>query len=180
MNSYSLIAKRYAKAYFNSSSNKSEQLTELKIISKILSNQTDVIAFFSSRIIDNSIKIEFIQKAFNERGISLVSLNFLLVLAKRGRISHIKEILLAYEELVDNENGIIRGTVCSAEKLDINSRNVIEKLVSSFIKKNVILTYSEDSNLVGGVIAQVAGWTFEDTLNSHLKRLKEDLNRRAI
>jgi F-type H+-transporting ATPase subunit delta len=97
----------------------------------------------------------------------------------KGRLQHISDILTSFEEIVDSQNGIIRGSVRSAVKLDQDARQNIEKVVSHFVKKKVILTYSEDVSLVGGVVAQVGGWTFEDTLDSHLRRLKEDLNRRA-
>jgi F-type H+-transporting ATPase subunit delta len=175
----SLVAKRYAKALFASVQNKELVLNEVRIIAKVFMEDVSIGEFFSSHFHSDAQKKEVITKAFHSKGLSTELFNFMMVLADKGRVQHIQDILLAFESLVDLQNGLTRGTVKSAFKLDQEARLKIEGVVSHFIKKKVILTYSEDSTLVGGVVAQVAGWTFEDTLDSHLRRLKEELNRRA-
>lgn len=179
MRRVSQVSKRYAKALFGAVSNKELTLNELRVIVKIISEDSAVNEFFSSQIYSDAMKRDLIHKAFQDKGISADTFNFLGLLAEKGRFHHLEDILTSFETLVDAQNGITRGTVRSAVKLDQDARLRIEGVVSHFVKKKVILTYSEDTTLVGGVIAQVGGWTFEDTLDSHLRRLKEDLNRRA-
>ena len=179
MSRISQLSRRYAKALFAAVDNKEAILNELRAISRILNQDTASLDFFSSRLFSDAAKKEVVKNAFNGKGLSAEVLSFLLMLAERGRFAHLNDILAAYETLVDEQNGVTRGTVRSAVKLDTEARQKIENVVAHFVKKKVILTYAEDLSLVGGVVAQVGGWTFEDTLDSHLRRLKEDLNRRA-
>lgn len=179
MSQISPISKRYAKALYGAVSHKVAILNELRIIVKIIFGDVVVESFFSSRSHSDSQKLEVLSKAIQNNGLSEELSNFLKLLVNKGRIVHLKDTLTAYEALVDADNGVIRGVVKSAVKLDADARHRIEGVVSHFVKKKVILNYTEDPKLVGGVVAQVGGWTFEDTLDSHLRRLKEDLNRRA-
>jgi F-type H+-transporting ATPase subunit delta len=63
-------------------------------------------------------------------------------------------------------------------RLAQESRTKIEDIVTKVTRKKVILSFVEDAKLIGGTVAQVGGWTFDDSLESHLRRLNEDLNRR--
>jgi F-type H+-transporting ATPase subunit delta len=175
----SQLAKRYAKALFGSVSNQEHALAELRTVVEIVSQDADILAFFHSHLQVDQVKKEIVNTAFQGRGLSAETMQFLLLLAEKGRFGQIVEIATAFEAMVDEHNGIIRGTVQSAITLNDSSRARLEGAITHFLNKKVILTYSEDPSLVGGVLAQVAGWTFEDTLDSHLNRLKEDLNRRA-
>lgn len=179
MKRVSQVSKRYAKALFEAVSNKEAALNELRVVARIISADATTVDFLSSQVQSDTLKKNIVKAAFEGKGVSQETLSFLEMLAENGRIHHLEDVLVSYEALVDAQNGLIRGTVKSAVKLDQDARLRIESVVSHFVKKKVILTYTEDSNLVGGVVAQVGGWTFEDTLDSHLRRLKEDLNRRA-
>ena len=61
----------------------------------------------------------------------------------------------------------------------MRDRKRIEETVSAVTKKKVILNFTVDPKLLGGMTAQVGGWTFDDSLETHLTRLSEDLNRRS-
>ena len=173
------LANRYAKALFASVENKEDCLNQLRAFVGIIKNDSAIAEFFNSKTEGHLVKKSVLEKSLSGKGLGSGLESFLLLLAERGRFGLLSEILKDYEALVDSVNGVIRGTIKSAVKLDQDARTRIEKVVSHFINKKVILTFSEDPSLVGGVVAQVGGWTFEDTLNSHLTRLKEDLNRRA-
>lgn len=179
MSRVSLISKRYAKALFESTQNKESVLNELRVVVKILTDDKNVRDFFESHQSSESVKQEVINKSFQNKGLSQELLGLLLLMAQKNRLNHMGDLLVSYEALVDAQNNVTRGTVKSAVKLDVEARSKIEAVVSHFVKKKVILSYTEEPKLVGGVVAQVGGWTFEDTLDSHLRRLKEDLNRRA-
>ena len=97
----------------------------------------------------------------------------------KGRVELLPEIALAYEARSDEANGVTRGEVRSSTVLTSEERARIESKVSEVTKKKVILTYKEDPEVIGGLIAEVGGYRFDDTLRSHLKRLKDDINRSA-
>jgi F-type H+-transporting ATPase subunit delta len=176
---FSQVALRYAKAFHQVSKNHESSLNQLSLVNKILSQEKETLEFFNSHLISDSQKHEVLKKAFEGRGLDQDCLSFILLLCQNSRIGQLSLVLKAFEFLIDQENGITRGEVKSAIALDSSERKRIETVVQKVTQKKVILTYSEDLKLVGGVVAQVSGWTIEDTLDSHLTRLKEDLNRRT-
>lgn len=175
----SQIAAKYAKALFQVCNDHEAVLKQLKVIEGIITSDAQILELFSSHLVTDLQKFDIIKKSFENKGLLNECFNLVLVLAEKGRISIIKDVLLAFESLVDLKNGVTRGTVKSSTALDSEEKINIENVVSKVTQKKVILSFSEDSKLVGGVVAQVGGWTIEDTVESHMTRLKEDLNRRA-
>jgi F-type H+-transporting ATPase subunit delta len=80
---------------------------------------------------------------------------------------------------MDIEEGVTRGVVRSAQALNDDAKKEIENKINKVLNKKIVLTYEQDPKLLGGVVAQVGGWTFDDSLDTHLKKLNEELNRRA-
>lgn len=175
----SQVALMYAKALYQVTKNHKDVLTQLQILTKIITQEKETLEFFNSHLIAEAQKVEVLKKAFEAKGLTEDCFNFISLLGKNSRIDRLSEILLAFENLIDQENGVTRGGVVSAIALDTEERKRIESVVEKITNKKVILTYSEDPKLAGGVVAQVGGWTIEDTVESHLTRLKEDLNRRT-
>ena len=173
------IASKYAKALYDVSDRHEAVLNELRCIEKLLNSDSETITFFKSEGISAETKVAVITKAFSEKGLSPLVLQTLKVMAEKGRISLFSGVLASFQALADKEHGVIRGGVKSAAPLDPEARKRIEAAVAKVTQKKVILTFAEDPKLVGGVIAKVGGWTFEDTLESHITRLREELNRRA-
>jgi F-type H+-transporting ATPase subunit delta len=105
--------------------------------------------------------------------------NTLILLAEKNRLEIFNELVSAFEAISDGDHGVTRGTVRSASPLSAEARQQIEDTVTKVTKKKVILNFTEDSKLLGGMVAQVGGWTFDDSLETHLTRMSEDLNRRS-
>lgn len=118
-------------------------------------------------------------KALKGSGVSAEVEAFLLLLARKNRLPIFPEVLEAYQHFTDEANGVTRGVVRSARVLSQEDRGRIEETVSRYTKKNVILTYKEDEDLLGGLVAEVGSYTFDDSLTAHLKRLNEELKRSA-
>jgi F-type H+-transporting ATPase subunit delta len=51
--------------------------------------------------------------------------------------------------------------------------------VAQVTGKKVILEYKEDASLLGGLIAEVGSLTFDDSLETQLRTMNEELKRRA-
>ena len=103
--------------------------------------------------------------------------NFMLLLGMKNRLSLFADIVTSYQSIADEAHGVTRGVVRSATVLAPDERKRIEELVGRATKKQVILTYKEDPSLLGGLIAEVGSFTFDDSLSSHLTRINEQLNR---
>lgn len=175
----SQVAIRYAKALQQVSQNHVNTLNQLRVLFKITFENKEVYEFFTSHFVSDQKKLEVVNKAFENKGLGEDIFGFFRLLVEKNRVALLHEILLRFEALVDRDNGVFRGDVKSAVTLDQDERKKIENIVEKLTNKKVILSYSEDIKLAGGVVAQVGGWTIVDTVESHLIKLKEELNRRV-
>lgn len=176
------VSKRYARALFVlAKENKKEVqvFEQIRTVNESLSSEKQLVDFFNSPTIPAELKKEAIQKALEKTQLSDEVKNLLSLLCTKDRMSCFSEIVEAYQQNIDSDNGVTRGVVKTATVLDPASQKKLEETIQKVIGKKVILTYKEDSALIGGLKAQVGGWTFDDSINSHLQKMNEDLKRRV-
>lgn len=174
-------SKRYAKAIYDiaKSNNSSDKMfAELTALANIIHSDVFISDFILSPIIAPEQKILAIKGALLGK-VSQDIVNVLNLLAEKNRLNLFSEIVKAYELISDEAKGVTRGIVRSAAQLNADEKQRIEDTVTKVTKKQVILNFVEDKTLLGGMVAQVGGWTFDDSLDSHLTSLSENLNRRA-
>ncbi len=175
------ISKNYAQALYQvAEANKKVELvfSELRLIDQVFSMDSKIKEFFETPVISPDQKKHIIQLSL-EKKVSNELFNTIILLSENNRLSYFSEIVMAYQELTDDANGVCRGRVRSAASLGAEQRKKIEDKVTQATGKKVILTFEEEPSLLGGTIAQVGGWTFDDSLESHLKRMSETLKRRS-
>ena len=164
------LARKYATALFESIQEESDldlifkELKEFRQAFKTL----EVENFFSNPLYSQADRVKVIGSMVGQLKISETLKNFLILLANKNRFQILPEITDSFQVLVDNKNGVTRGEVVSSHTLSPGERERIEDIVSKRTKKRVILTYREDPHLLGGLIAKVDGYTFDDTLTMHL------------
>lgn len=119
------VENTYGKALFEAATERNKVdiiLTELKELSAIFEKNPNFFELFRTPIISATEKREVAEQAFGGR-VSPETLNFLLVLIDKKRMSSFYRIVRAYQKLIDKELGISQGTVFSVEPLtDIQLR----------------------------------------------------------
>lgn len=179
---FSELASRYSKALFDLSKETNTQdkiFSELRGFEQILAKNPEFEAFLTHPLVRSEDKENVLSKALENAGMKVETVNFILLLARKNRLGMFSQIVEAFENQTDESHGVTRGQVKSATVLNPSEREDLEKTVSKFTGKQVILSYKEDPSLIGGVVAQVGSYTFDDSLSSHLTRLKEEINRRT-
>jgi len=175
------IAFRYARALFEAvkaANGKADQtLNEVRAIAEAFRSNSSLREFMESPAVSATDK----QAALNSLSgkVSEDVVRFLVLLASKGRLEFVDQIAQAMESMIDAEHGMTRGTVRSAAVLDPDQRKNLEETVRKVTGKQVILSFDVDPSLVGGLVAKVGGWTFDDSLTTHLTTLKEDLSRQS-
>lgn len=175
-----IAAKRYANALYQitKKNNSSERvLTELRVLKKISEQEKTIKELFTSPLVSVDKKIQAL-KASLEGKVTAELMSTLLLMAEKNRLSLVSDLCVCFESICDEDHNITRGVVKSAAPLSSEARNRIESLITSVVNKKVILSFTEDSKVLGGTVAHVAGWSFDDSIEMHLGKIKEDLNRR--
>lgn len=178
---YSELAYRYAAALFDlavEAKKVTEYLQALRGVQAALDSNTTVKDFVASPLVRAEDKAKTLVAALKDSGVPEAVINFTTLLAHKGRLILLAEIIAAYQAREDELNGITRGVVKTSAELTEKQKLSIASTLSSITKKKVILQYTEEKALLGGLTAQVGSLTFDDSLAAHLRRIKEDLTRR--
>ncbi len=176
------FVKQYAKALFEVAGDIKHQtsyLNELRTVEKIFIENVSIVNFFKSVEITSLNKVQIVSKAMTKVGLSEDVVSMIKLLIERNKISFYSKIVLAYQDLNDEVNGLVRGTVKSSHELDSQQRKSISEKIESVLKKKVILDYVLDMKVIGGLKAQVGSHTFDDTFQTHFKKMKDQINRRT-
>jgi len=176
------IASRYGKALFQltQASNNQERVTkELSVLATIFQNDPLLSAFADSPLVRDSAKEGALDLALSSLNLDQASRNFLLVLARRGRLGLLTDILNALQRQIDLHAGLTRGKVTTAAELSESEKKEITEMLEKVTSRKVTLNFFVDPKICGGLTAEVGGLSVDDSIRSHLKNLQEELNRRT-
>jgi F-type H+-transporting ATPase subunit delta len=103
--------------------------------------------------------------------------DFAGLVAERGRMDHLTEIVHAYRQLVDEERGQARASVKSAAPLTDAEKAALARRLEAALGKRIILEERVDPALLGGFVAQVGSYILDGSLDGQLARMRERLAR---
>lgn len=177
------LASRYAKAVYELAADNHRQekvLADLRSLNQIFLSDKDTSSYLTSRFVQTKERIDVLSKAMQDNGLSQEASELVLLMARNGRLGIFSEVVHAYEAELDSANNVCRGFVRSAVALSEVDREQIQKTVEKVINKKVIMTYTVDPSVIGGLVAKVGSYTFDDSIATHLKRMNEELKRRTV
>jgi F-type H+-transporting ATPase subunit delta len=103
-----------------------------------------------------------------------------VLLASKGRSQLLPEIYAAFLNLLDESKNIVRGTVTTVEPLSDTENAGLSKAFGKKLDKQVVLDSVIDKEILGGLIVKVQGLTFDGSLKTTIRRLKETLERQSV
>jgi F-type H+-transporting ATPase subunit delta len=179
----SQLAERYARSSFElarEAKNDEKVLDQLRELDRAFTKDHDTLEFLGSPLVKIEDREKALELALKNSGALTEVQQLLMLLLRKGRIPIYSQVVEAFQQLMDEANGVVRGTVRSASVLGPQERQQIESTVERVLTKKVIMTYKVDPSVIGGLVAQVGSYTFDDSLDSHLQRLNDELKRRAL
>jgi F-type H+-transporting ATPase subunit delta len=177
------LANRYAQAVFelaveNHSTEK--VFADLRGLESVFTKDKDVVTFLASPVVSTEQRRAALEKAMANSDVSNEARDLVMLLARKKRMGVFSQVVHAFEAQIDAANNVGRGTVRSATVLGQAERQRIEETVERVLKKKVIMTYKVDPSVIGGLVAQVGSYTFDDSIDAHLRRMNEELKRRTV
>ena len=168
-------ARRYAQAVF-------EMALQAKELDKWQSDLAKAVAMVGDAEIATllaSPRLPFEDKAgiLSEslEGINPLALNLVLLLVTRDSLSMIGDIADDYRRRLDSYRGIEMAEVTTAVPLDDKDKARLAEHLGAVVGKKVIIKYSLDPGLIGGVVARIGGKLLDGSTRSKLAALKREL-----
>lgn len=103
--------------------------------------------------------------------------DFLALLATRGRVDHLADIVRVYRQLVDEAAGRARAGVRVAAALTEDERRALAERLGRVVGKQVLMEETLDPALLGGFVARIGSLVLDGSLAGQLARLRESLVR---
>ncbi|RAP34086.1 ATP synthase F1 subunit delta [Candidatus Marinamargulisbacteria bacterium SCGC AG-410-N11] len=173
-----ILSKRYAKAYFDcldESSYEQDILTAQRIINQFTSNK-DFLIFLKQSNVNFDSKKEVVSKIIKSFEGNRLMINFFLVLIKKNRLDLLSIISQDFDKMILEKKNSIKVTVESSSNLDINEKEKIESFIKNEYKKELVINYTQDSNMLAGFKATVENRKYISTVENLLEKFKLSLN----
>jgi F-type H+-transporting ATPase subunit delta len=173
----SRVAKRYARALLGLSNDR-KQLeiwgAELERLGRIIETP-EIDAAFASPEVSITAKIQALAIITEKLELSFPVRSFTAVVARHGRIPDLPAVGEAYGRMLDDLMGRARATVIFAvQPSDADIKQVVGKL-ERIAHKQIIPTIRIDQALLGGLIVELEGKTYDGSLTSRLAEAQRRL-----
>jgi F-type H+-transporting ATPase subunit delta len=102
-------------------------------------------------------------------------LKLLDLLIERDRVVLLPLIASSFHELWNARRGVLSAEAVTAVPLEAGQVKALEEAFSKLAQKPIELKASVDDALLGGVLVKMGGRSYDGTVRSHLKALRQTL-----
>jgi len=166
----SKVAKRYARALLGLSSENAQLEiwgAELEKLARMVAAPELAVVFASPRIAPAS-KLEALEKIAERLALSYPVRSFAAVVARHGRIEDLPAVAEAYRRMLDDLMGRARAVLTFAQAPSDTELAQVLAGLEGIAHKKIIPTVNVDAALIGGVVAELEGKTYDGSLASRL------------
>ena len=147
---------------------------ELEQVCALTASNQEIGLFFSSPIIDKVKRGEALSAIFTNK-VTDLTLRFLLVLNNKGRLDHLRQIEVAYAQLVQEALGRVEVNVFTPRAIDDASLKTIKRNVQEMLGKEPVLHTNVDPSMLGGVKLRIGDQLIDGSVATKLRRLSESV-----
>jgi F-type H+-transporting ATPase subunit delta len=173
-------ARSYAKAIFELARERHETNVvghELAGVIDVVSSDPALIQFLGRPGVASSAKRAVAEEIAQRLGVSQLVRDFVALVADHGRGEQLPDIANAYRDLVDADAGRVRAHVRSAIALTDEERATLAGRLGAALGKTVVVEDRVDTELLGGLVAEVGSLVADASLDGQLARMKDRLER---
>jgi len=171
------VAKRYARALLGLSQDRHQLETwgaELQQLAQVVENP-EIDAAFASPEVAESAKIHALARITEKLELSFPVRSFAAVVARHGRIPDLPAAAEAYGRMLDELIGRARATLTFARPPEDSTLQRIVGLLEEIAHKTIIPTVKTDDSLLGGIVVELEGKTYDGSLAARLAEAQRRL-----
>jgi F-type H+-transporting ATPase subunit delta len=182
------LAKIYAQALFDAAKEDPIASKNISILNEDLEAITTSLFSDSSKKIKKLLigptisyekKVEMIGAISGAAKFSKLLKDFLTLLIKKNRLPHLRTIQEAFFRVECDSRGFLWGELSSAEPLNQEMVRDVETLFAKKLNAKVLLKTVIDPSIIAGIKVRIQGKTYDTTLTTRLKTMRDGLESRA-
>jgi F-type H+-transporting ATPase subunit delta len=173
--SVSGISGRYATALFElAQESKSLETiaTDLSRLRALITGSADLARLVRSPVFSRDEQGKAMEAILTRLNVSMLTKNFIGLLAAKRRLFALQGIIAAFETLVANQRGELRAEVTSAKALKPDQLTVLAGTLKDALKREIRLSERVDPSLLGGLVVKVGSRQIDSSLKTKLVRLE--------
>lgn len=176
-----VVANRYARALADvveASGDYLKVFEELRVFEGVYRENSELREALDSPAVPLPQKTKVLEAIGQILGSSPVTRNFLRVLLTNYRLGLLAEALQAYHKIANERRGVVQVIVSSASELSAAEREGVAARFRKLTGKQVELEFKIDSELLGGILAQIDSTIYDGTVRGSLARIRQQLTAR--
>lgn len=169
------VGRRYAKALAMIAGERdmwNEIFDDLKILSEVW-DSPQLQRFIKEPGFTRKEKAKIIKELGKSLGLGEITLNFLNLLALKGRLEFLKDVVREFERMFEERKRIVRVIVKTPFKLSEETKGKIEEVIRKKSGRNPVIFEDIDESLIGGVKIIVEGKIFDGSARRMIEKLLE-------
>ncbi len=175
------VANRYARALADAlgpNGDYRKVLLELQDFETVYRESLELREIFDSPAVALPQKVKVLEAISRKLDDSPVTLIFLRVLLANYRMPLLEEVVQAYRKIANDRTGVVQVTISSASNLSEAEREALASRFRELTRKQVELEFRIDSELLGGILAQIGSTVYDGSVRGNLARIREQLTAR--
>ncbi len=163
----------------NSGLDPREAVSQLTRVEELMGESRDLQIALNSPAVSKSRKVAVLSQLAGQLGLHRLILNFLMVVATHRRTTQWSEIRTRFEDLVDERLGWVHAEIASAQELNPQQREEVERALGTQLGKFIRANYTIDPALLEGIRARVASKEYDASLRGKLESMRRQLKAEA-
>lgn len=151
---------------------------ELHQVAELVEKNSDLSALFAHLTIDAVRRGATVEKLFKGR-VSQRTLNFLLLLNRKVRLSNLRAIVAAFDRMAKEKRGEIDVEVHTAQPLAPGQLDKVSARISAAIGKKAIVHEHVDGSLIGGLKVRIGDKLMDASVAAQLRRMARQLEEKG-
>ena len=152
---------------------------QLGIFDGLLSSHQQLRRTFSNPTIPFSVKREIVQKLGERLSLNRLVVNLLCVLLENDRIHQFRQMMDAYQVVLEQKRGILTVDAYCAEGIESSLKQRLEETIFTVTGKQVKFRYHVDESLVGGIKLRIGSTIIDGSIQTQLAAFRQQVGRRA-
>jgi F-type H+-transporting ATPase subunit delta len=172
------VARRYAQAIFDlgvETSTLPTLVDDIHKLAEVYETSPDLRKILNNPLIPDDERLATLNEIADRLGLSPLTKNAAGLLARRKRFFALPAIATDLDRLSDEQSGIARATVTSAERLSEAYEQRLVQELSALTGKRIVLERKQDPDLLAGLVVRIGDQIIDGSAKATLAELASQL-----
>jgi F-type H+-transporting ATPase subunit delta len=174
-------ATRYARALFDVALRESDPVIaeqDLAGFVDLVQRHPDLQRALANPVVSAADKRAVVEQLLNRQKPSAPVGKLLVLLASRGRLELLVDLLAVYREQVREHQHILQAEVTTAQPLSPDRLAQLQHRLAAITRRTVTVTAKVDPALIGGVVTRIGSTVYDGSVAAQLAKVRSRLAER--